>query len=61
MIPNENQPQTGAPEAAAERQPWESMRLRYAGDVVEVVQQGGGKLSNATADPGEPRKTPSSG
>jgi hypothetical protein len=33
------------------------MRLRYAGHVVEVVQQGGGKSSASTGDPGEPRKT----
>jgi len=39
------------------RLPWESMRVTYLGNVAEIVQQGGGKLSVVAADPGEPRKT----
>ena len=36
---------------------WESMRLTYLGNVAEVVQQGGGKLTTPNVvDPGEPRK-----
>lgn len=35
---------------------WEPMRVTYLGEVSEVVQQGGGKISILTGDPGEPRK-----
>jgi hypothetical protein len=37
-------------------QKWEPMRLRPLGKVGEIVQRGGGKLSPAGGDPGEPRK-----
>jgi hypothetical protein len=40
---------------------WEPMRVTYLGNVAEVVQQGGAKLSTTTGDPGEPRKVPSTG
>lgn len=39
---------------------WEAPKMNYVGKVSEVLQQGGGKLSNASADPGEPLKTPPS-
>jgi len=32
------------------------MRLTFAGDAKDVVQQGGGKLSAPGGDPGEARK-----
>lgn len=35
---------------------WEPMRLTYVGQVAQIVQQGGGKLSVPGGDPGEPRK-----
>jgi len=34
---------------------WQEPRLRYVGDVGDVVRQGGGKLSPAGGDPGEMR------
>ena len=43
------------------RLPWESMQVTYLGNVAEIVRQGGGKLTAATGDPGEPRKVPSTG
>jgi len=38
------------------KQPWEPPRLTYIGHVREVVQIGGGKLSQVGGDPGESRK-----
>lgn len=38
------------------RKPWERMSVDHVGDVATVIQQGGGKLTPPTADPGEPRK-----
>jgi hypothetical protein len=38
------------------RLPWESMRVTYLGNVAEIVQGGGGKLTAAGGDPGEMRK-----
>jgi hypothetical protein len=38
------------------KQPWESPTLTYVGRVRDVVQVGGGKLSQMGGDPGEPRK-----
>lgn len=35
---------------------WEPMTMQRVGDVGTVVQQGGGKLTPPTDDPGEPRK-----
>jgi hypothetical protein len=43
------------------RLPWESMRVTYLGNVAEIVQQGGGKGTILTGDPGEPRKVPPTG
>jgi hypothetical protein len=43
------------------RLPWESMRVTYLGNVAEIVQQGGGKITILFGDPGEPRKVPSTG
>ena len=40
---------------------WEEPRMIYVGQVSEVIQQGGGKLSGPPTDPGEPNKTPPSG
>lgn len=38
---------------------WEPMRLTYVGEVGEVLQGGGGKLSIVAADSGDaPRKPP---
>lgn len=36
--------------------PWEKMELCYRGNVSEMIQIGGGKLSLCAGDPGEPRK-----
>jgi hypothetical protein len=35
---------------------WKPMKLTSVGHISKVVQQGGGKLSRAGGDPGEPRK-----
>lgn len=40
---------------------WEPMRVEYLGNVAEIVQQGGGKITILTGDPGEPRKVPPTG
>jgi hypothetical protein len=40
----------------ASKERWEPMKLRSVGHISEVVEQGGGKLSAAGGDPGEPRK-----
>ena len=41
-----------------EKQVWETPTLTFIGDVTEVVLQGGGKLSIASNDPGEPLRKP---
>ena len=39
------------------KKPWEPMKLTYTGEAKDVVQfPGGGKLSTAPADPGDPKK-----
>ena len=38
------------------RATWEPMKVAYVGHVGDVLQLGGGKLSMACGDPGEPRK-----
>lgn len=38
------------------KQAWEPMRLSSVGQISQVVEGGGGKLSPSTGDPGEPRK-----
>lgn len=35
---------------------WEHMRLEHLGDLRDVIQAGGGKLSLPAADPGDSRK-----
>jgi hypothetical protein len=40
---------------------WEPPKLSYIGDVEEVVQGGGGKLTTTPSDPGESKKTPPTG
>src|SRR5262249_43590837 len=42
--------------AQPERRTWTRPQLRYVGDVADVLQGGGGKLTASSADPGEPRK-----
>jgi len=43
-----------------DKKQWETPKVVYVGQVSEVIQSGGGKLSTAPADPGEPNKTPPS-
>jgi hypothetical protein len=43
-----------------QKKKWEAPKVQYVGQVSEVLKGGGGKLSNAPADPGEPLKTPPS-
>ena len=43
-------------ETTGVRQSWEPMLLTYVGDIADVVQGGGGKLSPPTADSGDTRK-----
>ena len=43
------------------RQAWEPMRIALIGNIGEVVQGGGGKLSSVGTDPGESRKTTGQG
>jgi len=39
------------------KKPWQPMKLTYTGEAKDVVQfPGGGKLSVAPADPGDPKK-----
>lgn len=39
------------------RKPWQPMKLTYTGEAKDLVQfPGGGKLSTAPADPGDPKK-----
>lgn len=40
---------------------WERMRLSHVGDIRDVVQAGGGKLTPVGGDPGEMRKEKGSG
>jgi len=37
---------------------WEAPKIVYVGQVSDVLQNGGGKLSSVPTDPGEPNKTP---
>lgn len=42
--------------------PWEPIKVSYLGDVGDVLEGGGGKVTSTPTDPGEPRKTqPSEG
>lgn len=40
----------------AEKESWEAMRLSPLGKATSLIQGGGGKLSVAGGDPGEPGK-----
>jgi hypothetical protein len=45
------------PNSADSKKPWQPMKLTYTGEAKDVVQfPGGGKLSTAPADPGDPKK-----
>ena len=46
---------------ADQKEQWQSMKIDYVGNVGELVLGGTGKVSTSPADPGENRKTPSSG
>ncbi|HEY3037867.1 MAG TPA: hypothetical protein VGJ66_03970 [Pyrinomonadaceae bacterium] len=51
---NDSSEQTDSNES---KKPWEPMKLTYTGEAKDVVQfPGGGKLSTAPADPGDPKK-----
>ena len=43
------------------QQAWEPMKMSLIGNIDEVVQGGGGKLSSVGTDPGESRKTSGQG
>jgi hypothetical protein len=43
---------------AAARRPWVSPAVRLVGTIAEVLKSGGGKLSLAAGDPGEPIRKP---
>ena len=46
--------ETTSPES---KKPWQPMKLTYTGEANDVVQfPGGGKISTAPADPGDPKK-----
>ena len=60
---NEDRPSTSdkinltETESNQSRKPWQPMKLTYTGEAKDVVQfPGGGKLSTAPADPGDPKK-----
>jgi hypothetical protein len=40
------------------KKPWEPMKIQYLGDVAEVVQNGGGKLSPGLEDTGDTIRKP---
>ena len=51
---NDNSKETEANEL---KKSWEPMKLTYTGEAKDVVQfPGGGKLSTAPSDPGDPKK-----
>jgi hypothetical protein len=41
-----------------EKKQWEPMKIQYLGDVAEVVQNGGGKLSPGLEDTGDTIRKP---
>ena len=60
---NEDRPLTSDTENLKEtdtdqsRKQWQPMKLTYTGEAKDLVQfPGGGKLSTAPADPGDPKK-----
>ena len=43
--------------ATPTKRPWQKMELSYSGNAVELIQMpGGGKISGASGDTGDPRK-----
>jgi hypothetical protein len=45
------------PASTESKKPWQPMKLTYTGEAKDVVQfPGGGKISTAPADPGDPKK-----
>lgn len=40
-----------------DKRAWQPMKLEHVGDLRQIVQGGGGKLSPTGTDPGEIRKT----
>ena len=49
------------PEGPPGKQPWVEMKISYVGNVSEILQGGGGKLSVSGGDTGDSRKPPGSG
>jgi len=43
------------------KQPWVEMKISYVGDISEILQGGGGKLSVSGGDTGDSRKPPGGG
>ena len=52
---------TSARESQTAKKPWVRPTLNYTGQIAEIIQGGGGKLSPAGGDPGESRKQRSEG
>ena len=42
--------------SADEKPQWQTPKIEYVGEVAEVIQGGGGKVTVAGGDPGDPRK-----
>ena len=49
-------PRPETTQKSSDRRPWRTPTVTPAGTIAELLQQGGGKPSLSTADPGEPRK-----
>ncbi len=54
---NHGHNRTGDEEKCPAKLPWEKMELTYKGNIAEIIQIGGGKLTRSGGDPGEARKT----
>ena len=51
-----------AASATPTKRPWQKMELSYLGNAVELIQMpGGGKISSASGDSGDPRKPSGAG
>jgi hypothetical protein len=50
-----------SPEGGPGKQPWVEMKISYVGDISEILQGGGGKLSVSGGDTGDSRKPPGGG
>jgi hypothetical protein len=59
MTPKTEKEDQRAPRAA--RQAWTRPTLKYVGNVGDVLQGGGGKLTPSPADSGDSRKPPGQG